>query len=725
MLKASDGTANVYTSYTKRGSVRDVTSSWGALVGALVHDADGLPQSITYGDVAGTRTDYGYDDRLRLFTVQTYRGPPALWASPNYAPPADPTRPTTFQLNLEDLEYSYDEVDNPTEIHDWRDPSAWPVGAKPVSRKIAYDDLYRVNRVDYEYAGGTDPWTDPYAPETNGTATDTHLAKPSPHVKFDSRVLYESFNYDWLGNTTATDDDAKGFYDRSLGAVTNGAGQSQPYQLKTASNESASGGGLRTGHLSTQYDKAGNLTDLAVVRKGPCLSVDGGSCTQRFHYDWDEAGRLVRARRWDVGGAPTATDPLPTTTAAADLTYAYDAGDMRVRKAATDAAGVTAYTLYPSAALEERRCSWSESAQDYTNDASHEVPQLIAHGVRLGRVSYESAAPGVPAAGSELPPGQHVFLSLSDHLGSTSTVIDLATSEVVEKRTSRAYGGVESDQRDARWGGAKDEKAFTGKEEDEEVGLTYFGARYLSSQLGRWVSADPLAVHLLGSDLNAYAYVSGDALRRVDPVGLDVAAPAPGEFKRPSPPPPGTPEFALDQGRRVGKAYGEAFGELQGLKDLVSSASGGADVWKRLEKTGAAAQILDKFQEKLDALPELPSFKDPKLADAARKGFALGFEGGYDGALGRAAALRAAVDVVLAAGPGIADGLASRLGKLADSFDGLASELRARATPPPKPEAPAAPETTNGPKLARDGASQDSCRPTSVKPPSRLARDSA
>ncbi len=395
------------------------------------------------------------------------------------------------------------------------------MGAKPVSRKIAYDDLYRVNRVDYEYAGGTDPWTDPYAPETNGTATDTHLAKPSPHVKFDSRVLYESFHYDWLGNTTSTDDDAKGFYDRSLGAVTNGAGQSQPYQLKSASNESASGGGLRTGHLSTLYDKAGNLTDLAVVRKGPCLSVDGGSCTQRFHYDWDEAGRLVRARRWDVGGAPMATDRLPTTTtAAADLTYAYDAGDMRVRKAATDAAGVTAYTLYPSAALEERRCSWSESAQDYTNDASHEVPQLIAHGVRLGRVSYEAAAPGVPAAGSELPPGQHVFLSLSDHLGSTSTVIDLATSEVVEKRTSRAYGGVESDQRDARWGGAKDEKAFTGKEEDEEVGLTYFGARYLSSQLGRWVSADPLSVQSAGADLNVYAYVHGSVLRAVDPVGL-------------------------------------------------------------------------------------------------------------------------------------------------------------------------------------------------------------
>ena len=30
-----------------------------------------------------------------------------------------------------------------------------------------------------------------------------------------------------------------------------------------------------------------------------------------------------------------------------------------------------------------------------------------------------------------------------------------------------------------------------GKEEDVEVGLTYFGKRYLNPLLGRWVSPDP------------------------------------------------------------------------------------------------------------------------------------------------------------------------------------------------------------------------------------------
>ncbi len=63
---------------------------------------------------------------------------------------------------------------------------------------------------------------------------------------------------------------------------------------------------------------------------------------------------------------------------------------------------------------------------------------------------------------------------------------------------------------------------FTGKEEDREVGLVYFGKRFLNAQLGRWMSADPLAVHVPGrADANLYAYVSGAVLQAVDPVGLE------------------------------------------------------------------------------------------------------------------------------------------------------------------------------------------------------------
>jgi RHS repeat-associated protein len=65
---------------------------------------------------------------------------------------------------------------------------------------------------------------------------------------------------------------------------------------------------------------------------------------------------------------------------------------------------------------------------------------------------------------------------------------------------------------------------FTGKEEDVEVGLVYFGKRFYSSHLGRWLSPDPLGLHdpfsEEGADLNLYAYVRGRALANVDPMGL-------------------------------------------------------------------------------------------------------------------------------------------------------------------------------------------------------------
>ncbi|MCC6647580.1 MAG: RHS repeat-associated core domain-containing protein, partial [Polyangiaceae bacterium] len=127
---------------------------------------------------------------------------------------------------------------------------------------------------------------------------------------------------------------------------------------------------------------------------------------------------------------------------------------------------------------------------------------------------------GVPAVGGD---GLRVLFELGDHLGSASTVIDRATGELVEKASYLGYGGAESDHRPARWGSFREDHRFTGKEEDVEVGLVYFGKRFLNAQLGRWVSADPLIVHAAGADLNAYAYVSGRLLAAVDPLGLNEA----------------------------------------------------------------------------------------------------------------------------------------------------------------------------------------------------------
>ncbi len=532
-LLGANGESFVTTDYTKRGTVRTVGSSYDPdpIVASVTRDADGLVEQIIYGDAAKTTTEMSYDLRRRLSSVQTYRGPPAVWSQQPaaYSPAPDPNGPpNTFQRLLTDLDYSYDVVDNPTEIRDWRDPTEWPPGAKPVTRKMQYDDLYRVTRIAYQYAAGDDTWVSPFAAENSPDPAlhDPRRATPSPHLSFAKRVLSQSFQYDWLGNTTNTDDDAKGFYDRSLGAIANGTAGAGPYQLQGASG----GAAPRDGALTTKYDDAGSLVGLVLVRNAgaPCLP-SGDACSQRFVYDWDEVGRLARARRWDGSSLGAPGDPSPDSTPAVDLRYTYDATDDRTLKTAVDPQGNQLHTVYVFDSLELRRAHFDGT--EFERTAFTESAYLFAHGERLARLYY--ATNDVPTLTSG---NLHILLELQDHMGSSALVIDFLTSELAEATTYQPFGGTESDYRPSRWEGYRDDFRFTGKEEDVEVGLLFFGKRYLAALLGRWISADPLAVHVRQGDANSYAYVSGQLLRTVDPTGLA------GEDSQRRPQ-PGTPEY--------------------------------------------------------------------------------------------------------------------------------------------------------------------------------------
>ncbi len=327
---------------------------------------------------------------------------------------------------------------------------------------------------------------------------------------FAARPLWQTYAYDWLGNTTGTGDDANGFYDRSLGAITNGTAAAGPYQLRSAAGA--------TGGLTAAYDAAGNMTSMAVERAGACLPA-GAVCSQRYAYSWDEVGRLVRARRWDLAAPGNASDALPDESGvAADLTYTYDATDDRAIRAAGDATGATRYALYPLDALELRGADW-ESAGDYERTTATQAAYVFAHGVRLGRIAAAEEDEPSLTSGAE-----HVFLELPDHLGSTSIVVDRDTGELVEAGTYQSYGDADSDYRPERWRSFREDYRFTGKESDVEIGLQYSEHRYYVTSLSRWASADPLAVHAHRGDPNLYSYVRDEPLRSVDRTGLDGTA---------------------------------------------------------------------------------------------------------------------------------------------------------------------------------------------------------
>ena len=200
----------------------------------------------------------------------------------------------------------------------------------------------------------------------------------------------------------------------------------------------------------------------------------------------------------------------PTGNPAYALTYAYSGGQ-RVLKTSKNAANEEVLTLEVFGSRRVERTTYTDG--DFVRTADNESLYLGS----LGRVMYGSTSlPGASEGRTRL------LLQIGDGLGSTSVTLDHRTSEVVEKTTYDANGNTESDYRPSRWSAFREDYRFTGKEEDIEVGLTYFGARYLNTNLRRWISPDPLTIHGMGGDSNPYAYVGGRTLSAVDPWGLEI-----------------------------------------------------------------------------------------------------------------------------------------------------------------------------------------------------------
>jgi RHS repeat-associated protein len=83
---------------------------------------------------------------------------------------------------------------------------------------------------------------------------------------------------------------------------------------------------------------------------------------------------------------------------------------------------------------------------------------------------------------------KHTYFYISDHLGSTSMVLD-GDGNISQSVTYIPYSELFIEERNGTW---NTPYLFNGKELDEETGLYYYRARYLNSISGMWLSVDPL-----------------------------------------------------------------------------------------------------------------------------------------------------------------------------------------------------------------------------------------
>ena len=252
---------------------------------------------------------------------------------------------------------------------------------------------------------------------------------------------------------------------------------------------------------SYSYDAWGNLLQKNVTKCGAenmSVTADGHNWLHASgtNYQYDAAGNMTRNV---TPAVQTYTyDEENRLTGAAGYTYTYDGDGNRVRKSnGSLAANGTLYWYMTPGVVAESDLAGALKSE-----------YVFFDGERVARRDGATGTGGV-------------FYYFSDHLKTASVITDSAG---VIKAESDYYP----------WGGElqfvandSNDYKFTGKKRDAETGLDYFGARYYSNGLGRWVSADwsatpipvPYADFHDPQTLNLYQFVGGNPASKADPDG--------------------------------------------------------------------------------------------------------------------------------------------------------------------------------------------------------------
>jgi RHS repeat-associated protein len=506
------------------------------VVSNITYTRDGLVARTRHGDPRQTTSTSLYDMRRRPIELQTTRVP-AAGAAPS-------TLSAVSVVVSQRL--SWDGAQNLYQVEDRRVAAQWPDGHKPIAvQRVFHDALYRVARVEHDYATATrsDAATDWRAEEERHRPYDPMRPKAAPMVsqQGSERIKVLEYRHDWLANMTSWRATPDVFYERAVGTIANGNDLAtgttparRPAALYLANNLATAPPG-QGGWLETDFGRGGNM--LAMTVHGQCTSAPASSCAdpggsdlearraalrascacafeQHYVYRWDELNRLHEARRYDRA----AQGPWQL---AARQRYRYDSANQRTVKQSFDPTNNTqrsALYVYPGD-FERRGLEPNAEGDEWTAHDDAETQYVVAG----ARVVWQTRTrlTGV------IDPDQRVTFSITNLIQSTSAVVDLMTGELVEA------GGFYPNGAREEWRSAGDALSghsvplepagFTGKESDEEVGVTYFGYRYLVGRIGRWASPDPLSVHAMrgGEAGNSFHYVSGSLLQTHDPLGLE------------------------------------------------------------------------------------------------------------------------------------------------------------------------------------------------------------
>jgi RHS repeat-associated protein len=249
--------------------------------------------------------------------------------------------------------------------------------------------------------------------------------------------------------------------------------------------------------LSWTHDAWANRTDQTVTG-GSCntfhQTVNGQNWLSAAPYQYDAAGNMMTDGNHSY--AYDAENRLILVDGGATASYSYDALGKRVRKSA---GGMWTDYLYDLS---------DAVVTEYTSAQGSCVPVCW-------QATYISMGGKLAA---EYKDGTTYFIN-KDHLGSTR-FLTKPDQSLRDSMDYLPYG-------EQIAGATGSTHKFTGKERDGETGLDYFGARYYSNGLGRFVTPDwaakatavPYAEFADPQSLNLYSYVRNLPTTRFDADG--------------------------------------------------------------------------------------------------------------------------------------------------------------------------------------------------------------